>query len=48
MVLTVVRSIMNWYATRTDDYRVPTVRNMRRQSPYAQARARLLTDEGGA
>jgi integrase len=44
-VLTVVRSLMNWFATRRDDYTPPIVRGMRRQSPQAQARARILTDD---
>jgi integrase len=43
--LTIVRSIMNWYAVRNDDYNPPIVRGMRRQSPHAQARARILTDD---
>src|SRR5262245_14387582 len=42
--LNITRSIMNWYATRHDDYGVPIVRGMRRQSPHAQARARILDD----
>jgi integrase len=44
-VLNVVRSIMNWYATRNDDYTPPIVRGMRRQNPQAQARARILSDD---
>jgi integrase len=44
-VLNVVRSIMNWYATRHDDYVPPIVRGMRRQSPNAQARSRILNDD---
>jgi integrase len=44
-VLNVVRSIMNWYATRHDDYTPPIVRGMRRQNPQAQARARILGDD---
>jgi integrase len=44
-VLNVVRSIMNWYATRHDDYTPPIVRGMRRQNQKAQARARVLTDD---
>jgi integrase len=44
-VLNVTRSIMNWYATRHDDYTPPIVRGMRRQSPHAQARARILGDD---
>jgi integrase len=42
--LNVVRSIMNWRAARTDDYRPPIVRGMRRQSPHAQSRTRVLDD----
>jgi integrase len=44
-VLNVVRSVMNWFATRHDDYVPPIVRGMRRQSPNAQARARILADD---
>ena len=44
-VLSVVRSVMNWYAARHDDYVPPIVRGMRRQSPTAQARARTLDDD---
>ena len=44
-VLNIVRSIMNWYATRHDGYNPPIVRGMRRQSPTAQARARILSDD---
>ena len=44
-VLTTVRSIMGWYATRNDDYAVPLVRGMHRQSTKAQARARILNDD---
>jgi integrase len=43
-VLTVVRSIMNWYATRHDDYAVPVVKGMRRQNPAEHARDRILSD----
>jgi integrase len=44
-VLTVVRSIMNWFAARNDDYGPPIVRGMRRQSPTQQARTRILDDQ---
>jgi integrase len=44
MVLTVVRSIMNWFATRNDDYTPPIVRGMRRQNPMEHTRDRTLTD----
>lgn len=43
--LNITRALMNWYATRHDDYAPPIVRGMRRQSPHAQARARILTDD---
>jgi integrase len=43
--LKVVRSLMNWYATRADDYAPPIVRHMARQSPHAMARSRVLTDD---
>ena len=36
---------MNWYAARNDDYNPPIVRGMRRQSPHAQARGRVLADD---
>jgi integrase len=42
--LNVVRSIMNWFAARHDDYGPPIVRGMRRQSPHAQSRTRVLDD----
>ena len=42
--LAVIRSIMNWYATRNDGYASPIVRGMRRQSPSAQTRDRILSD----
>jgi integrase len=44
LVLTVVRSIMNWYATRHDDYTPPIVRGMRRQNPKDHVRTRVLDD----
>jgi integrase len=43
-VLNVVRSIMNWYATRHDDYNPPIVKGMKRQKASAQARSRILDD----
>jgi integrase len=44
--LNIVRSIMNWHAARRDDYNPPVVRRgMRRQSPHAQRRARVLSDD---
>ena len=44
-VLSTVRSIMNWFATRHDDYMPPLVRGMRRTDPKARRRARVLNDE---
>lgn len=44
-VLTTVRSLMNWFAARNDDYTPPIVRGMRRQDPRAHARARILDDD---
>jgi integrase len=42
--LNITRALMNWFATRNDDYGPPIVRGMRRQSPAEQARARILSD----
>ena len=42
--LGIIRSLMNWSAARRDDYTPPVARNMRRQSPNAQARSRILAD----
>ncbi len=44
-VLSTVRAIMNWFATRHDDYMPPLVRGMRRTDPKARQRARILDDE---
>ena len=44
-ILTVTRAIMNWHAARRDDYSPPIVRGMRRQSPHAQQRSRILDDD---
>jgi integrase len=45
LVLTIVRSIMNWHATRHDNYNPPIVRGMRRQNPKDTERERVLTDD---
>jgi integrase len=45
LVLTVVRSIMNWHAKRHDDYAPPIVKGMGRQNQKEQSRARILTDD---
>jgi integrase len=44
-VLSIVRAVMNWYATRNDDFTPPIVRGMQRRSAHAQARARILDDD---
>ncbi|MCZ6863811.1 MAG: site-specific integrase [Alphaproteobacteria bacterium] len=44
-VLTVLRSIMNWHATRTDDYVPPVIRGMARDDRHAKKRARILDDD---
>jgi integrase len=44
-VLTIVRSIMFWYASRHDDYIPPVIKGMRRQSAHTRTRARVLDDD---
>jgi integrase len=44
-VLSIIRGICNWYATRHDDYSSPVVKGMRRSNPKARARARILEDD---
>jgi integrase len=43
--LAVIRKIMNWWATRSDDFRSPIVRGMARTKPRERARQRTLTDD---
>ena len=45
LVLAIVRSISNWYATRDDSYLSPFVRGMRRVDPKAARRNRILDDD---
>jgi integrase len=40
-----VRKIMNWHATRTDDFRSPIVRGMARTKPSERKRDRILNDD---
>jgi integrase len=40
-----VRRIMNWYATRSDEYVSPIVQGMRRTDPKDRARDRILSHE---
>jgi integrase len=44
-VLAITRGIMNWFATRNDDFTPPIVRGMQRRSQYEKARARILGDD---
>ena len=43
-VLAIVRGLMNWYESRSDDYISPIARNMRRTDPASRKRARILDD----
>jgi integrase len=43
--LATVRKLMNWHATRSDEFRSPIVRGMARTSGKERARARVLTDD---
>ena len=44
-VLAFTRKIMNWHATRSDEFRSPIVRGMARTKPKERARSRILTDD---
>jgi integrase len=43
--LSIVRKIMNWHASRSDEFRSPIVRGMARTKPKERARERTLTDD---
>jgi integrase len=43
--LAIVRGIMNWFASRRDDYNPPLAKGMSRRSPTAEARKRILSDD---
>ena len=43
-VLSVLRCVATWYATRHDDYVPPFVKNMRRVPAQARKRSRILSD----
>jgi integrase len=45
VTLAVLRKVMNWYATRADDFVPPFVRGMARQRPADHLRMRVLTDD---
>jgi integrase len=40
-----LRSIFNWHASRSDDFRSPIVRGMVRTKTHERARTRILTDD---
>ena len=44
-VLAILRRVLNWYASRSDDYRSPIVRGMARTKPEDRKRRRILTDD---
>ncbi len=43
--LAIVRGLMNWYASRSDNYTSPIARGMRRTDPKSRKRARILDDD---
>jgi integrase len=43
--LATVRKIMNWHASRSDDFRSPIVRGMARSKPRERSRERTLADD---
>jgi len=43
--LAIIRKVMNWHATRSDDFLSPVVRGMARTHRSEQARERTLTDD---
>jgi integrase len=44
-VLAILRSIMNWWAAKDEDFRSPIVRGMARTSTKERARSRILDDD---
>jgi|AmaraimetFIIA100_FD_contig_111_614459_length_3680_multi_6_in_0_out_0_4 integrase len=45
LVLSIIRRVMFWYASRVDDYVPPIVKTMRRTKPAERARKRVLDDD---
>jgi integrase len=43
--LAYIRKVMNWHASRSDEFRSPIVRGMARTSAKERARARILSDD---
>jgi integrase len=44
MVLAIISKLFNWHQTRTDDFRSPVVRGMKRTKPADRKRRRILND----
>jgi hypothetical protein len=44
-MLSIIGRIMNWHASRSDDFRSPIVRGMARTKPKERARDRILADD---
>src|SRR5207244_6212805 len=44
-VLAIVRKVMNWHASRSDEFRSPIVPGMARTKPSERARDRVLSDD---
>jgi hypothetical protein len=44
-VLAVVCKVMNWHASRSNEFRSPIVRGMARTKPSERARDRVLSDD---
>jgi integrase len=43
--LSYLRRVLNWHATRSDEFRTPITRGMARTKPAERARDRILTDD---
>jgi integrase len=43
--LAIIRRVVNWYATRSDNFVPPVIRGMARTSTKERARSRILTDD---
>jgi integrase len=43
--LAIVRRVLNWHASRDDDFRSPIVKGMSRTKPRERARKRILSDD---
>jgi integrase len=43
--LALLSKVFSWHASRSDEFRSPIVRGMRRSKPNERARERILTDD---